>query len=172
MIGNGAFDYCSGIVGNIHIPIKVSAIGSFSFRGCKSLTGVKIPNSIISIGNSAFEQCIGLTNLTIPNSVKIIGSSALMDCTSLINLTLPESLISIGQAAFWGCSNLNTISIVATQPVNLNLIIGVFTDVNKVTCKLKVPLGSKSAYTQAYQWKDFKNILEMESEDESEDHDH
>ncbi|MBQ2338658.1 MAG: leucine-rich repeat domain-containing protein, partial [Prevotella sp.] len=39
---------------------------------------------------------------------------------------------------------------------------GVFENVDKSLCTLKVPKGSKDAYSQADQWKEFVNIEEVD----------
>jgi hypothetical protein len=38
----------------------------------------------------------------------------------------------------------------------------VFVKVDKSTCKLYVPIGSKAAYAAANEWKDFENIEEID----------
>ena len=45
-------------------------------------------------------------------------------------------------------------------PINLNSSLSVFDGINKTTCILYVPVGSKSAYQTANQWEDFTNIVE------------
>ncbi len=42
------------------IPNTVTAIGSYAFYNCGSLTSVTIPNSVTSIGSNAFSGCDGL----------------------------------------------------------------------------------------------------------------
>ena len=39
-----------------------------------------------------------------------------------------------------------------------------FYNINKTTCKLYVPVGSKSLYQAAVRWKDFTNLLETATE--------
>jgi hypothetical protein len=46
-------------------------------------------------------------------------------------------------------------------PIDLSSSSNVFFNVNKTTCKLYVPVGSKRAYQNAVTWKDFLNILEL-----------
>ena len=58
-IGDGAFDYCSGLT-SVTIPNSVTSIGGGAFDGCSGLTSVTIPNSVTSIENSAFYGCSSL----------------------------------------------------------------------------------------------------------------
>ena len=93
------------------IPNSVTAIGDYSFHGCKGLTSITIPNSVTSIGNYAFYGCIGITSLTIPNSVKSIGENAFASCSGLTSVTIGNSVTSIGDCTFSGCSGLTSITI-------------------------------------------------------------
>ena len=93
------------------IPDKVTSIGEFAFKLCKSLKSVAIPNSVKSIGKEAFGCCEHLTSVTIPNSVKSIGEFAFWSCEALTSITIPDSVTSIGEKAFWCCRSLTNVSI-------------------------------------------------------------
>ena len=181
-IGEGAFHDCSGLT-TVAIPNSVTSIGDKTFWGCSGLTTVTIPNSVTSIGGGAFFDCIGLTTVTIPlsvtsieygaffecsglttvaipNSVTSIGDWAFSDCVGLTTVTIPSSVTSIGDYAFKGCSILTSITTSRITPLDLSSSTNIFYKVNTTTCTLNVPLGSKSAYQVAPEWKDFTNIVE------------
>jgi hypothetical protein len=158
-IGIIAFDYCSNLT-SITIPSSVNSIGASTFYNCTGLTSITIPNSVVSIGNNAFYNCTSLNSISIPNSVSSIGYYAFEGCSSLTSITIPNSLSSIANGAFYGCTSLTSIYANATTPVDLSSSLEVFNGVNKTTCFLYVPVGSKAAYKAANQWKDFKNIVE------------
>ena len=162
-IGYGAFLHCYGLTGKLVIPSSVSNIGWYAFVGCSKLSGdLTIPNSVKTIGNAAFYECSGFTgSLVIPNSVTSIGERAFSYCNGFTTLTIPTSVTSIGYSAFNTCSGLNSIYAYPTNPIDLNSSPSTFEGVNMSTCKLYVPIGSKSAYQAASQWKDFVNIIEM-----------
>jgi hypothetical protein len=61
-------------------PYTVTAIGSYAFYGCSSLTAITIPTSVATIEGGAFRYCRGLTSITIPNSVTSIGEGAFYRC--------------------------------------------------------------------------------------------
>ena len=113
-----------------------------------------------SIGGSAFEGCSGLTSVTIGNSVTSIGWSAFEGCSGLTSVTIGSSVTSIGSGAFDRCSGLTELVSLASIPPVCNA--GVFENVDKSLCTLKVPKGSKDDYRQAYGWKDFVNIEEVD----------
>jgi len=56
---------------------------------------------------------------------------------------------------------LSSIFVYFISPVDLNSSPYVFYLVDKTTCTLYVPLGSKTQYATAPLWKDFENIVEM-----------
>jgi len=159
-IGSGAFNGCTGLT-SVTIPSSLSSIGSGIFAGCTGLTTVTIPSSVTSIGLLAFASCGGLTSVNIPSSVTSIGDAAFLACSGLTSVNIPSSVTSIGSSAFNTCSGLTSIYSLGTIPVNLSSSINVFNNVNKTTCTLYVPYGTKVLYAAANQWKDFTSILEM-----------
>lgn len=182
-IGPAAFYNCSGLT-SITIPNSVTSIEINAFANCDNLTSIIMPNSLTSIGQGAFNSCSGLTSIIIPDSLTSIGSNAFGNCTGLTSITIPNSVTSIGDKAFYSCIGLTSITIPASvtsiehyslglcsgltaiyvykpTPVDLSSIFGVFYGVNISTCKLYVPIGSKSLYQAANQWKDFTNIAEF-----------
>ena len=68
------------------IPASVTAIGTFAFDYCTSLTDVTIPDGVTTIGQTAFQRCEGLTNVTIPASVTTIGVQAFSYVYNLTNV--------------------------------------------------------------------------------------
>jgi len=157
-IGNSAFLLCSGLI-TVVIPSSVTSIGDNAFYYCSGLTAVTIPSSVTSIGNGAFYGCSGLTTVAIPSSVTSIGIRAFSDCSGLTTVTIPTSVTSIGDYAFAGCSGLTLITTSRITPLVLSSS-NVFQNVDKTICTLNVPVGTKSAYQAANQWKDFTNIVE------------
>ena len=158
-IGNSAFKECISLT-SFTIPNSVTSIGDFAFYCCNGLTSVTIGNSVTSIGDYAFFDCIGLTSVTIPNSVTSVGFSAFQGCTGLTSVTIGNSVTSIGNYAFSNCTGLTELVSLASIPPVCNA--GVFENVDKSLCTLKVPKGSKDDYRQADGWKEFPNIEEVD----------
>jgi len=158
-IGNGAFALCEGLT-SIILPPSVQVVGFDAFEGCVGLSSVIIPSSVISIGGYSFSFCTGLTTLSIPSSVTSIGYDAFANCSGLTTLSIPSSVVSIGEYTFDGCTGLKSIDTYSLAPVDLTSGQGVFNDINKTTCILNVPYGTKLLYAAANQWKDFVNIVE------------
>ena len=88
--------YLNGeLVTDLAIPNTVTAIKSYAFDGCKSLTAINIPEGVTSIGEWAFCNCSSLTAINIPESVTSIGSSAFSGCSRLTSITIPKSVTRI-----------------------------------------------------------------------------
>ncbi len=127
-----------------------------------SKTGtIDIPVSVTSVGNSAFFGCMALTSVSLPLSIIAIGKHAFNNCQSLTSMILPASVNQIGERAFSSCYALSSIQTYSGNPINLSSSPDVFKGVNKTTCTLYVPQGSKTAYQAASQWKDFMIIEEF-----------
>ncbi len=109
-IGSFAFKGCRSLT-SVTIPNTVTSIGSYAFSNCAKLKSVTIATSVTSIGLGVFDGCGGLTSVTIPNSVTTIGDYAFNSCSGLTSISIPESVTSIGNYAFSDCSGLISITI-------------------------------------------------------------
>ena len=119
-----------------------------------------IPSSVTSIGDYSFDHNT-LQNISIPSSVISIGNFAFNGSNGLTSVTMPSSIISIGEGAFFNCLKLSTIYAYPPSPVDLSSSPIVFANIDKDNCTLYVPYGAKVAYSEADQWKDFTNIVEL-----------
>ena len=108
-IGSNAF-YDQGTLKGLSLGCSVTLIGDYAFQICTGLTGsLNIPNSVTTIGNSAFEICEGFTgSLTIPNSVATIGNGAFNSCSGFTRIEINRAVApTIGSDAF---SNMTSVS--------------------------------------------------------------
>ena len=119
-----------------------------------------IPGGVTSINNATFYGCSGLTSITISNSVTSIGSYAFAYCSELTSLTIPNSVTSIGSSAFNGCVDL--VRIVSRSKIPPTCESGTFS--SKAYCTVWVPKGCRDAYLKANEWKDFKEIKEIDGD--------
>lgn len=112
-IGNGAFEYCSGLV-SLTIPTTIKEIGRSAFWHCSSLVSITLPDNLIQIKDFTFTGCSALSCITIPTTVTKIGRGAFRDCSSLTSIILPDNLTKIEDYTFADCSALTSIIIPAT----------------------------------------------------------
>jgi hypothetical protein len=156
------FEECSSLK-SVLIPSSITSIGDYAFKGCSSLESVIIPASITIIGLEVFKDCISLKSVNIPSKITYIKEAAFQGDSALRSITLPGSLTAMGPAVFDECINLDTIYTYAVNPPELDKkgYTKVFNNVDKEKCLLYVPFGSRELYAAAYEWEDFKNIIEM-----------
>ena len=88
---------------------RVTSIGEYSFRGCKSLTNILLPDNVTSIGSGAFYECTALIGIQLPKGITAIEGYTFYGCSSLTSLQFPEGVMSIGNSAFSGCSSLTSL---------------------------------------------------------------
>ncbi len=155
-IGNSAFE-TSSITG-ITLPNTLISIGTNAFAG-NTLGTINLPTSLTTIADYAFSTCMQMSNITLPASVSSIGIRAFNYCSSFTSINIPSSVTSIGDGAWYECTGLQSIYCYKSNP--LTITTNVFYNVNKSTCTLYVPVGTKSLYQAATGWKDFSKIVEM-----------
>ncbi|MBQ3768620.1 MAG: leucine-rich repeat domain-containing protein [Prevotella sp.] len=138
----------------------------FGYKGKKPEGDLNIVDGTRVIAYSAIFDC-DITSVSIPNSVMFIGQQAFQGCYLLKSVTIPNSVKSIGFRAF-AESRLTEIHSLMKEPCKLEdeafryQYIDAETYYSRVT--LYVPAGTKALYEAADGWKEFKNIVEMESE--------
>ena len=160
---------------SITIPASVTSIAGNFINYCNKLNSIIVDNSNTQYSSSngvlfnkdktILIRCPeGKTGTyVIPSTVTTIGENAFNNCNDLTSVTIPSSVTAIGQVAF-NYSGLTSIYVNLTTPLDLgaveSIFDGVFFGVNTSTCVLHVPVGSKSLYMAADQWKDFTNIVD------------
>jgi hypothetical protein len=102
--------YPCGKQGAYVIPDGVTALESYAFADCHSLTSVTIPDSVTRFGRRVFSGCLALTSVVIPMGITRIPEDAFF-CCGLTSITIPESVTHIERNAFSGCRALTSISI-------------------------------------------------------------
>ena len=94
-----------------------TAIGDYSFRGCKSLTTLVAPNAK-RVGEYALYQCNNLRSITLP-SVTTVATNSFRDAQYLEFVDLPK-LTAIASNTFYGCRALKTLILRSETLVTLN----------------------------------------------------
>ncbi|MBO4720345.1 MAG: leucine-rich repeat protein [Prevotella sp.] len=144
---------------NTVIPNSVTSIGYSAFSHCLLMESISIPDGVTSIGNGAFYNCHKLLSVDIPDMVTTIGEDAFWHCDALASVTIGKNVAYIGNWAFENCDNLTSVTVRMLSPVSITE--KDFT--NRTNATLYVPYGCKAAYEAADYWKEFKEIIEMES---------
>ena len=86
---------------NTSIPNDVTSIGNGAFEYCSGLTSVNIPSSVTSIGDHAFNSCESLTSINIPLSVTSMGIAVFWDWRNIQTINCEASSQPSGWASNW-----------------------------------------------------------------------
>nr|MBP7473382.1 leucine-rich repeat domain-containing protein [Prevotella sp.] len=157
LIGNGKITIPRTFIAN-DTTFTVTRIGASAFLNNSSIKRVTLPNSIEWIESKAFSNC-GISYFTVPDSVTYIATGAFSFCMNLKSIYIGKMVKTIGKEAFSSCPSLEEIHVSNEKPVT-DLGIEVFRGIDKRKCVLHVPVGTKQAYENAEQWKDFIFIVE------------
>lgn len=147
--------------GGYTVPSSVTFIDDNAFGECTGLTQITLPSTVTALGQGVFSYCSGLTSINIPSSVKILPQNSFIYCRNLTSISIPASVIAMESYAVAGNNGLNSIYVSGVKPIDLSHSLYVFSSIDKTSCTLYVPSGTKSLYAAAVQWKDFKNIVEV-----------
>ena len=164
--------------GKSHSPFLVLGENRVSDHVAEYCTSEQDENSykILSVDSNVSGD------FTIPEEVSgtpvnSIASYAFSTCDDITSITIPESITSIEEFAFGSSRNLTSIKVMSAQPIDLSysyetgesgegddsenrFVMTPFELVDKSTCVLYVPRGSREAYALAVGWGDFQNIEE------------
>lgn len=180
-IGAHAFGNC-GALKSVVLHEGTVSIGARCFRNCKSLLSISLPMSIRSLGRDVFQSCLALEEISIPEGVEEIPTAAFAGCTALCAIRLPESIKRIGEMAFYLCESLDSISlpsgleemgraVFGDKPLSVYRLfcetpptVDETTFMGNYESKLYVPEGTAGTYKATDIWKNFKDIVEFNTD--------
>lgn len=154
-IGDNAFVGIKNKLATFSLPssLAMTTLPAKFFMNYKALTTATLPN-VTAIADSTFFGCSVLTQVTIPETVNSLGKEAFSGCTRMTAYTLPASLQTIAEDCFKN-NLIRTMHVKAVTPPTMASPIA-----TAMIATLYVPKGSKTAYQNAENWKDFANIIE------------
>ena len=188
-IGQGAFQDCG--LSSVHLPNACTSIGDMAFQLSQNIKEIVLPDNLECIPFGLFSMCDGLETLTIHGNCKHIDEAAFMLCSNLREISFNQKLETIGYDAFYGCS-LETLNLPHTLRQLGALSFGAMSNtLHEVKCAahippvcienalypgelpftppyeneeftLYIPYGTKDAYSSAWGWNCFFNIVETD----------
>lgn len=178
-IENRALCKCESLT-SLEIPEGITTLPAYFVAGCSSLKNITLPKSLKTIYLGAFQECSSLERIDLPSTLESIQDNVFSNCTSLKYFRLPEGIKNLGNSiisntsleelhipffpsimgnyVFADCHIMHLYSY-REKPYRLNEYR--FKNLNYSTCTLHVPKGSREAYAEAYYWRDFGTIVEM-----------
>ena len=181
-IPNSAFMGCIGLT-TINLPANIKYIDDIAFYACTKLAVLSFPENMERVGDRALDNTAWYnaqpdgnvyagnwyykykgtmppnTEITIANETVGLADLLFLNVTNLKTVKIPASVKYIGSSAFQGCTALTSIYAFPATPVDLTTKTYVFLNVNVTSCALYVPTASVNLYQTANQWKDFTNIV-------------
>ena len=174
------FDGCKSLT-LLEIPEGITTLPKAFAQGCSSLKNIVIPNSLTNVGWAAFSGCSSLERIDLPETLETIMMDAFANCTSLKYFRLPEGINDIFDHIISNCNNIEELHLPRLPLIMNNYAFAkcqvqhlyayeekphkinntIFEGINYSTCTLHVPKGSREAYAEAYYWRDFGTIVEM-----------
>lgn len=159
-IGSRAFLQNTEIT-SVTIPNTITEVSHEAFLGCQNLTTINFSGGLTLIENFAFTGC-GISELVLPVGLTDIGDVAFAGCASLERIILPNSLNHLGYASFGNLSNLREIVSYNPTPPTFSTRDGqsgeMFSNTLASSVTLRVPVGAKSAYENADEWRNFQIV--------------
>ena len=103
-IGRSCFNGCKMLTGKLIIPSKVHIIPGFCFMDCRSIYEIVLHDNITEIHEDAFARMHSLegSNIVLPQNIQKIGAGAFQTCGFQGELVIPKYLIQIGGDDSWG----------------------------------------------------------------------
>ena len=173
---------------SLALPAGLKGYGNGALAHCPQLSNINIGMPDIEADFAIDNGIVWNTDRTeiiavLPSATGELdiarGTTALHDyamagCTRLLTgmgipfkVSIPTTVETIGREAMSSCVGLQEIRVAASVPPELTGA-DVFSGITINSCLLRVPSGSKGAYTQKAQWSDFKtskfdNIVEFGS---------
>ena len=157
-----AFSYCTSLkTVTFEKGSKLKMIQYNTFRDCTSLTTIEIPASVETIERGAFSGCTSLQTVTFEKGSQLKTVDGFSNCTALttVDMSACTQVTRIEYRAFYEDSKLQLFKIGTRTPPSCGD--DVFTGINSYSV-LKVPAGCVDAYKNAYGWKGFTTISELD----------
>ena len=181
---NYDFDYIDGTLTVTAKPVIIITVDDVANDNISTYQ-VKDDGTVVFLSAEPDDEGDTVTKVEIPETVTgedgteypvtEIAAGALQGMASLLTVIIPETVQTIGADALAGCILLDEIFVYMPTPIDLTQMAPargqnesanagddpVFSGVNKETCVLYVPDGTKADYEAAPVWSTFKHIVEM-----------
>lgn len=153
-IGERVFQNDSALT-KINFPDKLTTIGKEAFQWCSGLTGeLKLPENLTSMGEGAFSYCTSLTSIIIPEKLKELPAKAFFNDDAVVRIMIPSSVTKIGKQAFDDCNWIKYIQFTGTEAQWKKL--GFKTNVNlyntEIICNYNVSDVNKHIWSEEREW--------------------
>lgn len=156
----GRWAFANVQLAEVVLPASVESIGEGVFFYNSALKSIELPSKVTEVSDFVLAGCDAMNNgVAVGESVTTVGRYAMADAKGLVSITLPVTLTYVGTHAFENNTGLTEMTVAATEVPELGE--DVFSGINQIGVKLKVPEESVSQYKAAEQWKEFDVVGDM-----------
>ncbi|MCD8135483.1 MAG: leucine-rich repeat protein [Parabacteroides gordonii] len=152
-------------------PDPESQDGGSVFEDSQTIESVTIKGEVKEIRINTFKNCTNLKEVNLPESLIEIKRQAFLGCSSLEKIVIPAGVTEMGNKVFASCPKLATIVCLGTTPAKLgeNVFMADKTDWDNIKYikEIIVPSSAVETYKQADGWKNFKDRIEGDGENNS-----
>lgn len=179
-IGEFAFSECVAL-SDVTLPDGLTTLDRFCFAYTQALDKLPVPASVTTMGHGVFYQS-ALSEASLPQSITVIPDGTFQCCALLKEFEVSDAVTEIEQEAFYWCFALEKITLgESLQTLGSKVFYG-DTALTKVTAKstvpptgaafeqdvydnatLYVPDVALTDYKSADGWKEFKNIVAIQT---------
>lgn len=105
-IGMKSFVNCTGLSGELSLPVSITNIDHAAFQGCSKITMLALDSSVRTVPAQCFNRCSSLKTVTISPFTESIDNLALANCPSLKDVYLQTAVTNISETAFMNSPNV------------------------------------------------------------------
>ena len=162
-IGANAFQDC-GIDGMPErFPKNLTYIGNYAFQNTYMSRMPKLNDYLYEIGEHAFDGAYTYNfyqddRIDFPEGLMRIGGYAFNNCDYIYRLRF-KARTQLDEYAFNGCTSIDSIYCTSRTPAVCSA--SAFEGLDKFSCRLCVPAGTKGMYQVATGWRDFYYVEEQ-----------
>ncbi len=102
----------------VHFPASLLTIGDEAFAGCTGLDGQLIlPIALTELGTGAFGMCSQIRGeLVLPARLRSIESQLFTNMAGITSLVISSGLMSVAEDAFYACAGIESVTFLGSAP--------------------------------------------------------
>ena len=179
-IGEFAFSEAVALY-DITLPDGITTLDRFCFAYTQALSKLAVPESVTTMGHGVFYQS-ALTEAVLPQNITVIPDGTFQCCALLKEFEVSDAVTEIEQEAFYWCFALEKITLGENVKTLGSKVFYGDTAIKEVTSKntvpptgatfeqdvydlatLYVPASAEADYKAAEGWKEFKNVVPLQT---------
>ena len=160
----GSWCFSGTKIKSIKLPSNLNSLSTGTFSNCSSLENILVGDNLEYIsGTMVFFACTKLKEIKLPGIISISSEGVFEHCHSLVSVLFGENLRTIHSGAFIDCKKLADVYCYAKIAPSVSA--SAFESTGNIT--LHVPEEAIESYSNELPWSEFKNIVSISSDSET-----